>query len=535
MGQKKAALLSVSNKSGIIPFARSLIELGFTILCTSGSGKLLKEENIPFTSLEDYTGQKEILGGRVKTLHPRVHAGILAKRSDPAHMQELLQSDILPIEVVAVNLYPFEEHRGGENAGNPEAMIEQVDIGGPTMIRAAAKNFKYVYPVIDPQDYPAVIEGLRDTDSRVSRSLRLHMAQRVFAQLAQYNLSIAEYFSYVSLSESDDLEIDLKQAREESFQLGRYAGFVGYAPEALRYGENPHQSARFYTSLQTSTESWEQLQGKQLSFNNLLDADSCVSLLHRLSTKTERVSVIMKHLNPCGAAFAGSDFDAVQKAKQCDKRSHFGGIFGFTDAVTLEAAQEVVADFAEIVVAPQFDSAALKLFETKKNLRVLRVPKLLKDRKIVEVRSALGGVLFQRGDLESSDISGAELVAGETLNGNQLRDLEFAWELCAGIRSNAIALVKDGMLIGVGAGQMSRIDSVELAIWKAREHGHDISGAVAASDAFFPFSDNIERLANAGVRAVLSPRGSLKDQEVIEAAGNFGVALYFVSDRHFRH
>jgi len=535
MTQQRAALISVSDKSGVCQFAKELVELGYTVLSTSGSGRLLGDEGIPFLSIEEYTGQKEILGGRVKTLHPKVHAGILARRDDAEHMQELADTSIMPIDVVAVNLYPFEKQRAGDSANNPLSMVEQVDIGGPTMIRAAAKNFQHVYPVIDPADYSAVVEELRSGEGVSNKFLRLKMASKVFGMLAQYNLQIAQYFSYVTVGDSDVLEIDLATARAESFQLGEFSGFVGRSPEALRYGENPHQSARFHQSLGVTGAAWTQLQGKDLSYNNLLDADACLSLLRRFQSEKEPCSIIIKHLNPCGAAHAGTSLEALKLAKQSDSRSHFGGIFGFTHKVDAESATEVIKDFAEIVVAPDYEQEALAIFSGRKNVRVLKVPVAQGEISAVEVRSALDGVLAQTADISSTPVSQAELVAGSGLPDHQLVDLEFAWKISAAVRSNAIALVREGLLLGVGAGQMSRIDSVEFAIWKSKEHGHELQGSVAASDAFFPFADGLERLAAEGVVAVVTPSGSLKDQEVVEAASKLGISLYFVNDRHFRH
>jgi len=534
MKDQKAALLSVSNKDGLVPFARELHELGYTLLCTSGSGRLLKEENIPFLSLEEYTGQREILGGRVKTLHPKIHAGILAKRQDSEHMQELSDNNILPIDLVIVNLYPFEENRSGQSALDPTKMVEQVDIGGPTMIRAAAKNFEYVYPVIDPKDYSAVIEQLKLT-SQSGKKLRLEMARKVFAQLAAYNLLIAEYFSYVGLNQKDQFEIDLDKARSESFKLGRYSGFVGMSPQALRYGENPHQVAAFYRGLECGANQWEKLQGKELSYNNLLDADACLSLLRRMNRLDSAVAIIVKHLNPCGAAIAQTPELAIQRAKLSDTRSHFGGIIGLTTTVDAVAAKEIVKDFSEIVIAPAFDDEALAILASKKNLRVLKISSNLMEQPPMEFRSALDGMLCQSSDANSSCLENAELVAGEPVSQSVRADLEFAWQLCASVRSNAIAITKEKLLLGVGAGQMSRIDSVEFSIWKANAHGHDLRDSVAASDAFFPFPDGVERLAAEGIKAVVTPMGSLKDQEIVESAKSSGLTLYFMPDRHFRH
>jgi phosphoribosylaminoimidazolecarboxamide formyltransferase/IMP cyclohydrolase len=518
----KYALLSVSQREGIEDFAAGLIKLGFTILTTSGTGKCLSAKGIESVSIRDYTGQPEILGGRVKTLHPKIHGGILARRRDPSHLEDLQEHEIPPIDLVAVNLYPFE----AQLAKNPEAslaeMIEFIDIGGPTMIRAAAKSAEDVYAVIDPADYDRVLESLQgDVKDDKSVALRHELSAKVFRELAHYNLEIAKFL-----------------AREDGDDAARCTGSVWELAQQLRYGENPQQRAALYRSFGEGELSWQQLAGKALSYNNILDADAGYRLIRTLSWCQERFSAgevvcILKHLTPCGAAVAATQAEALQRAKQSDPRSHFGGIIGFATEVTEEAAHEVVKDFTEIVIAPAFSDAALKVFEKRKNVRLLQCDYEAPLEE--EVRSTLFGYLRQSPDLVSCDTASCHVAAGEGAFEDRRADMELAWALVGHTKSNAIVLVRDQMLIGSGAGQTSRIDSVEVALYKAREHGHALEGAVAASDAFFPFPDSVERLAECGVRAIIAPNGSKKDDEVVAVAENLGITLLFAPERHFRH
>lgn len=521
---KRAALLSVSDRSGIVELARELLELGFVLLTTSGTGKALKEAGIPFTPIEEYTGQREILDGRVKTLHPKIHAGILAKREMDSHRAELEREQILPIDLVAVNLYPFIQNLESDKAADPSKMIELVDIGGPTMIRAAAKNFKNVLPLIDPADYSKALEILRRDASPAAEDVdtRRNFAVKVFTQLAEYNLEIARYFAAVGEKQEDGAR-----------GLGEVQGAVLRRAQELRYGENPHQAAGFFRTVSQKQCSWRQLHGKELSYNNLLDFDAALKLLRELGSEAP-TSVIIKHLNPCGVARAGTLAGALQGAKRGDPRSHFGGVLGFNREVDRDVAEAIREDFAEIVLAPGYTAQALEVLRTSKTLRILTVD-LESPGPQLELRVVEGGVLVQQPDRRVSAASAARQGGKIEVSNAQLRDLDLAWRICSHVKSNAITLVKDGVLIGVGAGQMSRIDSVELAIAKARRHGHDLAGAVAASDAFFPFPDNVEALAEAGVRAVISPSGAKRDEQVVAAADSSGVALLFSDDRHFRH
>jgi phosphoribosylaminoimidazolecarboxamide formyltransferase/IMP cyclohydrolase len=547
MMQKRTALLSVSNRTGLEVLAKGLSEMGFTLLTTSGTAKYLATHGVSSQSIEDYTGQAEIFGGRVKTLHPKLYAGILARREVPEDMQALQHEGILPIDVVAVNLYPFREALAGDKAlstreTTDKEMIELIDIGGPSMIRAAAKNHEAVLPLIDPSDYA---DGLRllagELSEQEERALRRQLAAKVFATLADDGVAVAAYLTGEhTLTSERQRQCGLPQDGMEPPPLlgrspDRYSGMVVNRQRALRYGENPHQSAAWYAGLEVGAGAWKVHGGKTLSYNNLLDVDAIIRMLDACGNE-HPCAIIVKHTNPCGAARGRSLGEALHKAKRGDPRSHFGGIIGFNGAVDVEAAAAIREDFAEVVVAPRYEPEALSLLMQNKNLRVLEAnPRVFRERR--EVRSVLDGYLVQSRDVELSDSSSWRQVsgAGHVVTAAQMRDLLFAWTFCAHVKSNAIVVVKNEMLCGVGAGQMSRIDSVEVALMKARLHEHDLTGGVAASDAFFPFPDALESLANAGITAVIAPSGAKRDPEIIAAADAAGVALFHTSDRHFRH
>ncbi len=532
---KKAALLSVSDRTGLLEFAKCLTECGFTLLATSGTTKFLKENGISTYPIEEYTGQKEILDGRVKTLHPKIHGGLLAKRDNPEHLKQLESEGIMPIDIAVINLYPFVQNLNSESAKDPAKMTELIDIGGPTMIRAAAKNFKHVLPVIDPKDYAEVSQYLRAGGSNASKrsaadlELRRKLSAKVFTTLAHYNLEIAKYLTHVQFTEQG-AEVDLSDA----LSMGETAGIVLSRTQSLRYGENPHQKASLYRDLGAGTRSWEQLNGKELSYNNLLDFDAALKLIRSLSNG-EPTACIIKHLNPCGAARGTTLLEALKRAKRGDPRSHFGGILAFSAAVTKEVADDIRGDFAEIVLAPAYEPEALAILQGNKNLRVIKVPVLPSKEPRYEMRVVEGGVLIQEEDTSLSSVKEGEIVSSRPPSTQEASDLDFAWRVCSQVKSNSIALVKDGTLVGVGAGQMSRIDSVELAISKARTHEHDLRGAVCASDAFFPFPDSVETLAKAGVTAIIAPGGAKRDPETIEVAKKQSIALVFAKDRHFKH
>jgi phosphoribosylaminoimidazolecarboxamide formyltransferase/IMP cyclohydrolase len=526
----KMALLSVSDQTGLVDLARALIHAGYTLLATSGTGKALSAAAIPYTSVESYTGLAELLDGRVKTLHPKIHGGVLARRDQPHHLEQLSQENIAPIDVVVVNLYPFTKYLDSDRANDPEQMTELVDVGGPTMIRAAAKNHRFVLPLIDPADYPTVIELLskqKQTSDSFSLEFRRSLAAKAFKTLSAYDGAIGGYFA--SLGNTTETVKSQELPASVSLSLIKSAD--------LRYGENPHQKAAVYTvnSANVATLSgatWTQLGGKELSYNNMLDFDAGLRLLADLPSERPSVA-ILKHLNPCGVASADSVCEAIERAKQCDPRSHFGGILVVNRQVDKDAALEIRGDFAEIVVAPSYSDDALEVLRTAKNLRILQVD--IRRLSGLEVRTVAGSVLMQEPDVSALGISAAERVTPRTPTEDELADLDMAWRVCGHVKSNAIVLVKDGLLIGVGAGQMSRIDSVELAIRKAKFHGHLLNGAVAASDAFFPFPDSVEALAAEGITCIVSPAGAKKDDEVKAVAKDKDLSLFFAADRHFRH
>jgi len=527
---QKMALLSVSDQTGLADVASALRTAGYTLLATSGTGKALAAANLPYTSVEDYTGLAELLDGRVKTLHPKIHAGILSRRDQPHHLDQLKRQEIGPIDVVVVNLYPFTKYVNSERAAKPDEMTELVDVGGPTMIRAAAKNHRFVLPVIDPRDYPRVIQMLeRGVADPFPLEFRRELSAKVFTSLSEYDGAIGRYFASLSRDSSNDDKSAEKFPAQVALSLTKQA--------ELRYGENPHQGAAVYRASSSSVAmlsgpQWRQLGGKELSYNNMLDFDAGLRLLADLPTEQPTVA-ILKHLNPCGVAMAYSVRSAVERAKQCDPRSHFGGILVVNTEVDREAAEEIRGDFAEIVVAPRFSAEALEVLQTSKNLRILEVS--MQNLSGLEVRTVAGSLLMQEPDISRSRISDAELVTPRKATDDELADLDMAWRICGHVKSNAIVLVRGGLLIGVGAGQMSRIDSIELAIRKAKLHGHLLNGAVAASDAFFPFPDSIEALAAEGISCVVAPAGARRDDEVKAMAQAKNVSLYFVADRHFRH
>jgi phosphoribosylaminoimidazolecarboxamide formyltransferase/IMP cyclohydrolase len=528
---KKMALLSVSDQAGLTELAQALVGAGYTLLATSGTGKALQTASIPYISVESYTGLAELLDGRVKTLHPKIHAGLLAKRDNPTHCEQLKAAEIGPIDVVVVNLYPFTKYLESERAADPEEMTELVDVGGPTMLRAAAKNHRFVLPLVDPSDYPRVIEALKITGGNdpFPLQMRRSLAAKVFGALSSYDGAISRYFASKAAGENT--------AQEQSSSFPASISVALQKDTDLRYGENPHQSAAIYRVTSTTLDllsgpQWRQLGGKELSYNNMLDFDAALRLMADLPTDKTAVA-ILKHLNPCGVALADSVLEAIERAKRCDPRSHFGGIMVANREIDRAAAEEIRGDFAEIVIAPSFSAEALAVLQTSKNLRILEVA--VESLRGFEARTVAGALLIQQPDINRSAVAHADLATPRVPSPDELVDLDLAWRLVGHVKSNAIVLVRDGLLIGVGAGQMSRIDSIELAIRKAKLHGHLLSGACAASDAFFPFPDSIDALAAEGITCVVSPAGSRRDEEVRATAVARSVSLFFASDRHFRH
>ncbi len=518
---QRAALISVTDKTGVVDFAKNLVALGFKILSSSGTASLLKEQGVPVIMVEDYTGSPEILDGRVKTLHPKIHGGILAKRSDKTHLAEMEQHQIWPIDLVVVNLYPFLNKVVGPEGKDPAGMVNFIDIGGPAMLRAASKNHEYVLPVIDAADYDQVIAALKQGE--VPLNLRRQLAAKVFMTLANYDLQISKYYSEVAT---------LPEAYTVGSDLTPSSGLVLERVEALRYGENPHQSAHLYRDFNQSSRSWKQLQGKSLSYNNLLDFDATLRLVKDL--KNKRCAAIFKHLNPCGVGLGRNLLESLLLAKKGDPRSHFGGVIGFSEEVTEDVASELTDGFVEIVLAPAYSAAALEVLGKRKNLRVMEVDLSAASPKS-EVRVIQDGVLIQQPDHKITSPKNGRVVSKRVPTEDELIALEFAWTVCSHVKSNAIVLGTKDMIAGVGAGQMSRVDSAELAISRANLHHNSLQGAVAASDAFFPFPDSVEKIIAAGVTAIVAPAGATRDQEVIDAVNKLGASLVFMDERHFRH
>ena len=514
------ALLSVSDKTGITEFARDLAALGWDIISTGGTAKAIREAGVKVMDVSEITKHPEILGGRVKTLHPAVHSGILGRRAvreDAETMEKLGYSNI---DLVAVNLYPFHE-AVAEGLELDEAM-EEVDIGGPTMLRAAAKNHADVIVVVDPSDYERVHRALRDV--AVNLELRRELARKVFAHTAAYDMAIADYVSTRSRDERDDFPEQL------SIQLRRV--------QSLRYGENPDQPAAFYAELngpEGSVADLEQLHGKELSFNNILDVEAGIMAVSAWSDAREAACVIIKHTTPCGLALGESAEQAYEKALECDPVSAFGGIVAFNRKMSAAAAEAMANAFLEIVIAPDFEEAALETMRKKKNLRIIRVPVQPSHGNELDFKRVRGGMLAQTRMQMMFPEDDWKVVTARQPDANEMKDLRFAWRACASVKSNAIVLAHNERTVGIGAGQMSRVDSSRIAVMKAQDQGATLGGAVLASDAFFPFRDGVDAAAAAGVKAIIQPGGSVRDNEVIEAANEHGMAMIFTGRRVFRH
>ena len=520
----KRALISVFDKTGVVDLARNLVALGVEIVSTGGTAKLLREAAIPVQDVSELTGWPEMLGGRVKTLHPKVHGGILFQRGKPDDRQQVAEHSIVPIDLVVVNLYPFSATaaRPGVTA---DELIENIDIGGPAMVRSAAKNFHSVGVVTDPADYPEVSAELREHRD-LSLSTRLELARKAYARTARYDGEIATELERLSANGSVTMEKPEKLPSRIHFALERH--------QAMRYGENPHQAAALYVPAgrpAVGLAGAAQLQGKELSYNNLVDLDSAWALV----TEFKRPAVaIIKHNNPCGAAEQDSSRDAYLKALACDPVSAFGGVLAFNKLLDRATAEEVAKLFVECIIAPAYESAALETLASKKNLRLLQMPGEAAPSEL-ELKRISGGVLVQERDLEVLNEAEIKVATERVPTEPELRALLFAWKVCKHVRSNAIVFAGEGQTIGIGAGQMSRVDSVRLAVIKADLAGLPIGNTVVASDAFFPFPDGVEAAGKAGATAVIQPGGSVRDGDVIAAANKLGMAMVFTGIRHFRH
>jgi phosphoribosylaminoimidazolecarboxamide formyltransferase / IMP cyclohydrolase len=518
---KRRALISVSDKRGVEDFARRLSGMGFEIISTGGTAKTLTEAGVKVVPVSEVTGAPEILGGRVKTLHPKIHGGILADLGDPDHVEQLVEQDIGPIDLVCINLYPFEETVTGGAA--EKETIEQIDIGGPAMLRAAAKNFGSVTVVPSPELYEEVLAVL-GSEGQVPEEIRRRLALAAFRRTAEYDAAISGW-----LGERVQGESESSDSETEGFPKRRTVLYE--LVSGLRYGENPHQAAAYYAEVGADhlLSGVEKLQGREISFNNLYDLDAARTLLADLTDLGAQAAVIVKHANPCGAAIADSLLDAYRKALASDPQSSFGGIVALSGEVDGDLASEISRVFTEILVAPGFSEEAREILSSRPNVRVLVAGPLV--RPALSSKHVTGGVLLQASDAVEDD-SEYRLVTEARPSPEQMRDLIFAWRVARVVKSNAIVLAKDGATVGVGAGQMSRVDSSEIAVRKA---GKRAQGSAAASDAFFPFADGVEALAEAGIEAVIQPGGSVRDEEVIEAANRQGLAMVFTGRRHFFH
>ena len=526
----KQALISVSDKTGVLDFARALSALGVNILSTGGTAKLLQENGVPVTEVADYTGFPEMLDGRVKTLHPKVHGGILARRDFPEHVAKLEEHGIPQIDMVVVNLYPFQQTVAKEQCSLEDA-IENIDIGGPTMLRSAAKNHRDVVVIVDPSDYGVVLaemKGAGEATGPVSYETKFRLAKKVFAHTAQYDGAITNYLT--SLGE------DRAHATRSSFPHTLNMGFEKV--QDMRYGENPHQGAAFYrdlVSIDGALANYTQLQGKELSYNNIADADAaweCVKSLGGLGQSAG--CVIVKHANPCGVAIGVDALDAYSRALQTDPTSAFGGIIAFNVEVDGKAAEALAKLFVEVLIAPSFTPEARQIMAAKQNVRLLEIA-LGNGQNAYDVKRVGGGLLVQSPDARNVELADVRVVSKKQPTQQQLQDMMFAWRVAKFVKSNAIVFCANGMTLGVGAGQMSRIDSARIASIKAQNAGLSLSGSAVASDAFFPFRDGLDVVVDAGATCVIHPGGSMRDQEVIDAADERGVVMLYTGTRHFRH
>ena len=507
------ALVSVSDKTGLVPFVQGLKELGWEIIATGGTQRLLEDSGVETIGISDVTGFPEILDGRVKTLHPKVHGGILARRDLPEHMDKLKELGITTIDLVCVNLYPFRQTISKEGVTMADA-IENIDIGGPSMVRSAAKNWKDVTIVCDPSDYDTVLAELRE-NGRTSDDTRLKLSAKAYTHTAEYDMCIAGYMrEKAGLNEKLFLEYDLKQG--------------------LRYGENPHQSAKFYAATEPvpfSLAFGRQIQGKELSYNNIQDANAALNVVRDFE---EPFCVALKHMNPCGAAVGATIEEAWQRAYEADKVSIYGGIVAVNRPLTAEVALGMKPIFLEIVIAPSFTPEALEILSSKKNLRVMEVDMTRDGKSVPQYISVNGGMLSQQLDTQVEKVTPEMCVTALKPSESQMADLDFGWKIVKHVKSNAIAVVRDGHTIGIGAGQTNRVGSAEIALNLAREAGFT-EGLILASDGFLPFDDTVSLAARYGVSAIVQPGGSIRDEDAIRKADELGITMLFTGVRHFKH
>ncbi len=527
----QTALLSVSDKTGIVEFAQALHQRGVKLLSTGGTAKLLAQAGLPVTEVATHTGSPEILDGRVKTLHPKIHGGLLARRDSTEHMDTLVTHQIAPIDLLVVNLYPFRETIANPDCSFADA-VENIDIGGPAMLRAAAKNHGTpeggVTVIIDPADYSRVLADMDGPQGLPAYALRLELAAKVYAHTAAYDGAIANYLSSLSTAEPAQDQVPERQPWPRSLTVQMTQ------QQVLRYGENPHQSAAFYTdaALQPGLlGSYQQLQGKELSYNNIADADAAWECVRSFDSSA---CVIVKHANPCGVALGDTPLQAYQQAFKTDPTSAFGGIIAFNRPVDEATALAISGQFVEVLLAPSYTPEALALFAAKKNVRVLQVPEGA-GCNAFDVKRVGGGWLVQTPDDYQVPANAFKVATTLAPTAQQMQDLIFAWKVAKYVKSNAIVFCGGGMTLGVGAGQMSRIDSARIASIKAENAGLTLAGSAVASDAFFPFRDGLDVVADAGATCVIQPGGSMRDDEVIAAANERGIAMVLTGIRHFHH
>ncbi len=521
MAAIKRALISVSDKTGVLELAQELNTFGVELLSTGGTAKMIRDAGIPVMDVSDYTGFPEMMDGRVKTLHPKVHGALLGLRDNPEHVDAMAKHDIEPIDMVVVNLYPFEATVARDGCSLEDA-IENIDIGGPTMLRSAAKNNKFVTVLVDPDDYATVITEMKQSSGEVSTETNFRLAVKVYQHTAAYDGAISNWLG--------------KRTAEEHAEFAPTLTLQFQKAQGMRYGENPHQNAAFYVEkniTEASIATARQLQGKALSYNNIGDTDAALECIKQFSEAP--ACVIVKHANPCGVATGNNLLEAYQRAFSTDPESSFGGIIAFNRELDPETAQAIVdKQFVEVIIAPQVAAGVPEIIATKKNVRLLECGEWpAESGQRLDFKRVNGGLLVQEADLSlSHDL---KVVTKRTPTEKEWQDLNFAWRVAKFVKSNAIVYCRDGMTIGVGAGQMSRVNSARIAAIKAEHAGLDVKGAAMASDAFFPFRDGIDNAAAVGITAVIQPGGSIRDEEVIAAADEAGIAMVFTGMRHFRH
>ena len=524
MARIQRALISVSDKNGIVEFSQALSELGVEIISTGGTAALLRDNKITVKDVSEVTGFPEMMDGRVKTLHPKIHGGILALRDNPEHVAKMKEHGIAPIDLVVVNLYPFEATVA--RGASFEEIVENIDIGGPSMVRAAAKNHQHVGVVVDAADYNPILAELKQNSGALSPETHFRLFCKAFEHTARYDGAISNYFSSL-----DQGKKPVRWGKTVNIQIAKI--------QDMRYGENPHQSAAFYSTQGDTGPTIaraKQFQGKELSFNNILDADAALSTVLEFS---ETATVAIKHNNPCGVALSKKSLaDSFRKAKACDPVSIFGGVIAFNRPVDEETAKELKEIFLEIVIAPSFTPEAKAVLSSAKrllNIRLLELDIGQPQRGGYDLRRVRGGMLMQDWDTGSVDVRACKVVTQRKPSEEEYQALDFAWRVCRHVKSNTIVFASPDQVLGVGAGQMSRIDSTKIAVLRAATHGLNLKGSAVASDAFYPFRDGLDEAANAGAKTVIQPGGSIKDDEVIAAANEHGVAMIFTGMRHFRH